>query len=260
MSPTLSISPIVWDVLSRSTLGDNTLVLPPGQLDRKTYEAVNKVLEILGGKWTRSAGAHVFKDSPGMALAEALESGAVTDPVKLFQWYPTPDEVADILIQSSGLGADFTGTILEPSAGDGPIIKAARRRAPLACFDVCEVQDRLLPALAALDARLVHRDFLDFHPAKAAPLYPFILANPPFTKGQGVRHADHMLDLLAPGGTLACILDAGVNYRQDRATNAFIERLGAETTARFQTLPSGAFKSSGTLVSTVILVARRHSA
>jgi hypothetical protein len=35
--------------------------LPPGNLDRKTYEAVNKALTAIGGKWTGGkVKAHVF--------------------------------------------------------------------------------------------------------------------------------------------------------------------------------------------------------
>lgn len=256
-SPNISIPPAALDVLLRSTVENNALTLPDEQLDRPLYEAVNKVLVALGGKWNRAAKAHLFPSDPGMALAEALEAGSVLDATKAFQFYPTPAVVADGLLSLAAFPADFSGTVLEPSAGDGALVRAILRRAPNACVDACELDPRHIPALEALGARWCHGDFLTFTPPSEVR-FPFIIANPPFTRGQAVRHADRMLDLLAPGGTLACILDAGATFRADKATLAFRERLATETRHTITRLESGAFKSSGTLVSTVILIATRH--
>ena len=41
---TFKISDEVRDVLARSTITATTVTLPPGQLERKLYEAVNKAL------------------------------------------------------------------------------------------------------------------------------------------------------------------------------------------------------------------------
>ena len=39
----------------------NVVYLPLGQLDRKTYSAVNKCLEAIGGKWSRKEKGHIFE-------------------------------------------------------------------------------------------------------------------------------------------------------------------------------------------------------
>lgn len=46
------------------------------RLDRKLYEAVNKALAALGGKWKGGkAQAHVFDESPADAISDAIVTG-----------------------------------------------------------------------------------------------------------------------------------------------------------------------------------------
>ena len=71
----MKISDDVANVLANSTVKDNLLFLPAGQLDRKLYLAVNKVLDAIEGKWNRKQKAHVFSDSPEQKLEEILLTG-----------------------------------------------------------------------------------------------------------------------------------------------------------------------------------------
>ena len=61
----------VAEILTASQINGNSLYLPPQQLDRKTYEAVNKAIENLGGKWNKKAKTHVFPFDPAPKIAEA---------------------------------------------------------------------------------------------------------------------------------------------------------------------------------------------
>jgi hypothetical protein len=90
----VKLTPEVTDVLTRSTFGPNSVQLPE-QLDRKAYEAVNKGIVLAGGKWNKSAKAHIFKEDPKEALGIALETGEIIDQKKLRQAYYTPEVVAD---------------------------------------------------------------------------------------------------------------------------------------------------------------------
>ena len=45
----------VADVLGNSQIEGNNLYLPKGQLERKLYVSVNKVLESIHGKWNRKS-------------------------------------------------------------------------------------------------------------------------------------------------------------------------------------------------------------
>lgn len=249
----VKIEPDVMEVLRTSEIEGQALKLP-GQLDRKLYVKVNKVLELLGGSWNRKASAHLFEGDPACVVAEAIEDGAIEDPIKKYQYYPTPLAVAQKLVQLAAIEPHHT--ILEPSAGTGSILAALPKEA--VNIEACEINEAMAAELEA-KGHAVHKcDFLTFKPSRS---YERIVANPPFTRKQDVTHADRMLDLLAPGGRLVTVLSAGATFGSDRKTVAFRERLAAEfPDHRFEKLESGAFRSSGTMVNAVVLVATRPAA
>lgn len=95
---TVTLSPEVAEILGRSTITDTLLVLPPGQLERKLYEKVAKVIQLAGGKWTRAKAGFLFPSDPRAKLGLALKEGAIVDEKKLRQAFYTP-EVATRLIR-----------------------------------------------------------------------------------------------------------------------------------------------------------------
>jgi len=259
-SPTITITKEIEDVLRRSTIRENILYLP-GTLDRKLYVAVDSVLQLLGGKWkSGKVKGHVFEDDPGLRIDEALQAGELVDPVKLYQFYPTPKPLARELVRLANIQSG--NIVLEPGIGNGALAAEVREDCQL-CY--CEIQERLRDNFALFaphpNMHFLCPDFLDYKPGEDAagakwPKFHRIVANPPFTKGQAVRHANHMLNCLLPQGRLACIMDAGVLFRTDKATLAFRKRLETECdNVHFDHLPECAFKDSGTLVRTVTLVA-----
>src|SRR5690349_24405020 len=119
----------VRDILSRSTITATSVTLPPGQLDRKLYEAVNKALAALGGKWNRKQRAHLFTRDPRPALEAALDDG--TMPVhqdKVMSFWRTPADLAGRLVDAVGPAdaVDVPDRVLEPSTGGGVIPKVVR--------------------------------------------------------------------------------------------------------------------------------------
>lgn len=252
-STLITIDPDVYAVLAGASITGNALALT-GQLDRKLYERTNKVLEALGGKWNRKAKAHLFDGDPAVLVAEALEQGGVQDEVKQYQFYPTPEPVVNLMLDYLDLRTmSGKGRVLEPSAGQGAI--AQRLRGWFDSVDVCELNPKMAAALGAQGFRVVATDFLAYEPDFS---YDVIAANPPFTRGQDIDHAAHMLDLLCSGGRLGCILSAGATFRQDKRTTAFHQRLKAECdTYEIYTLPAGSFASSGTMVNAVLLIATK---
>jgi hypothetical protein len=87
----MRITDDVTNVLGNSRIDDNRLYLPTGQLDRKLYLAVNKVLEAIGGKWTRKEKAHLFDKPIQDILDEILLTGQYTDAKQEYQFFETPD-------------------------------------------------------------------------------------------------------------------------------------------------------------------------
>ena len=94
------ITDTVRDVLARSTITATSLTLPE-QLDRKTYDAVNKALSGAGGRWDRKAKAHVFNRDPREVLGLAVETGKATNVRTKLQAFYTPALLADRVIAAA---------------------------------------------------------------------------------------------------------------------------------------------------------------
>lgn len=131
---TVALTPEVADILGRSTITENSLVLPPERLDRKLYTEVNHVIELAGGVWNRRAKAHVFESDPRERLGLAVEKGvaefdtSVAAPhikakakKKDYQAFYTPSELAAHVVELADV-KDYT--VLEPSAGEGALAQA----------------------------------------------------------------------------------------------------------------------------------------
>lgn len=76
--------------------------------------------------------------------------------------------------------------------------------------------------------------------------------DPPFSKQANINHIMHAADFLKPDGRLVAVMSAGIEFRETAKSTffrAFVDELGGQ----FLSLPEGAFKSSGTMVRTVIL-------
>jgi len=82
--------------------------------------------------------------------------------------------------------------------------------------------------------------------------YDRIVMNPPFEKGQDVKHVLHAYSLLKPGGRVVAIMGAGVSFRQDKLYRDFRQTLRA-LGGTMEKLPPGSFKASGTGVNAVVV-------
>jgi hypothetical protein len=162
-------------------------------------------------------------------------------------FFPTPSAVVDLMLEQAHIETGMH--VLEPSAGSGNIADAIRRDHPGAFIDVCEVNLRLRELLELKGHRLIASDFLEFK----AGTYERILMNPPFELLNDCKHVRHAYDLLADRGVLVSIMSPSFEFRNDRKSTEFREWLGT-VKATWETLPDGSFKSSGTGVSTRLLV------
>lgn len=144
-------------------------------------------------------------------------------------------------------------TILEPSAGQGAIIKAINMIVPVIpdCYELMDVNRVVLKQKQDVDIKfnLIGEDFLK-HEGKT---YSKIIANPPFSKNQDIDHIMHMYRCLARGGRLVCIMsESWVNgsIKKQVLFRTWLEKLNAEVID----IEKGAFKSSGTMVSGKIVI------
>lgn len=257
MPRTTTLSEQARDVLARAHIEGSQVHLTAGQLDRQLYQEVNKALVAIGGKWDRAAQAHLFTTDPSDGLAHAVATGVVAPPEhKLSSFWVTPDELAD------RLAAPFAnrfpgGRVLEPSAGDGAIVRALRRANEHLHITALEPHIGRAQAIQGADEVRIEK-FEDWASDGHDDTLEGIVMNPPFTlPGEPLAYIDHLdiaLDHLAEtgGGDLIAIVPAGFEFRDDarvRAMRHRVEDMGGGVTA----LPPQVFATSGTGVSTLLV-------
>jgi hypothetical protein len=235
-------------VLDQCTTDGNILFLPQDQLERSLYQKVNKVLECLGGKWNRSKHGHIFAMDPAELIEEAVLTGEVTDAKKEFQFFETPKDIVKQMIELADLRPE--DRILEPSAGRGAIAFEIIKISPK--VDVVELNPESFKALIGYFQNEVQHDFLSL---KNVIGYNKIIMNPPFSKQQDIDHVLHAWGFLKTGGTLVSIMSEGTFFRQNQKAKDFRKLL--EQVGYSIPLDEGAFKASGTMVRTRIVVMQK---
>lgn len=247
------LSPDVQAALRAATISEDGLTLTlAGQLDRKVYQATAKAIEVLGGKWNRKAGAHLFQVSARDVLARVLDGEALPKKNPL-AYFPTPEELARQVVNAV---ADLNGVrVLEPSAGTGALADVLREYG--AQVDVVELDDTRRAHLQGAGYRVVGTDFLAFTPSEP---YAAIVMNPPFRSEDDaqayIAHIEHAwTHCLAPGGTLVAIAPSGFTFRQDRRAAAFREFV--EQHGEYGLNDERSFTESGTNVQTATVYVRK---
>lgn len=247
MIKAIDIPDYIRNILLSSRVEGNTLHIDL-QLERSTYVELNKILEALGGKWNRKARGHVFDGDPRQKISEALQAGEVVDVKKTFEFFETPQEVANRMIDMVEIPSG--SRILEPSAGHGAIADVARALCPDCTIEVVEILDENRNILKEKGYKLVGKNFLKLKKRKP---YDFILMNPPFSGQKDIDHIRHAWKFLKPGGTLVSVMAPSVRFRSNKKTETFRQWASSQPGFFIEDLPSGSFTGSGTGVGAVIL-------
>lgn len=240
-------------ILKRCSFKDNILYLPQVQLNKKSYATVKQWVEEAGGKWTGGKVQGFTFDFDATRVASVLMQGKRCNLQQEFQFFETPPEIADWLVSLAG---DILPgmSVLEPSAGRGAIIKAIHR----VCTDVAVDYYELMPEnrqfLSTMDN--VRPMGEDFYEEQFSVQYDRIIANPPFSGNQDIRHVKRMYAWLKPGGTVAAITSTHWQMGQEKVCTDFrkwLQEVGAHT----YEIGEGKFKKSGTGVNTIAIVITR---
>lgn len=253
----VTIKPEILKVIQSSKVSGNKLYLPEA-LDRKVYLEVNKILESIGLKWNRSAKCHVSEHDVDELIASILTSGEWVDEKKLNQFYPTPNSVIDRMLSIMHDNREIAYRILEPSAGDGAILKKLSGFFPRADIEYCEISDERMKQCIDLNlprCSPVGENFLHYAPRTE---YDLIVMNPPFSKQQDIDHILHAINnCLRTDGVLISIVPEGTFFRKNKKTVDFWTKIADCYDSDVIELEEGAFKSSGTMVRTRILYVRK---
>lgn len=250
----IKLRPEIAEILQRSTLTGTTLKLPE-QLDRETYQQVNKVIVLAGGKWNRRSSLHVFEYGDMSDLKRAMSTGVAVDKKKLNQAFYTPCAVAERVAAAADIRVGQR--ILEPSAGRGALLTAicvalgGWTNAGSTSFFAVELDPTSAKYLTVAFPMtfVIQGDFLklgDDGAEIAENSFDRIIMNPPFTRGTDGKHIKHALRFLASGGLLVSVVAGG--DRQER----FADLAGSRTWYA-KSLGAGAFKESGTQIETSVL-------
>jgi type I restriction-modification system DNA methylase subunit len=252
------------EVLQQCTVEDTVVKLPTLKLDRKLYQEVAKSLELIGGKWkSGKISGFVFQENPE-ELLKAISQGEKRNLKKEFQFFPTPPAVAERLVELAELKSG--DMILEPSAGQGAIIKAIDRELSV----LQQVNEKynlgvtITNKVYAYELMPVNRVFLkkienceligeDFLTEAGKTLYDKIIANPPFSKNQDIEHVLKMWECLKPGGMIVTIMSKHWQHCNFKKETAFRNWL-TDVNADIHEIEAGAFKESGTIVGSCIVV------
>ena len=212
------------------------------QLDRKQYTSINEVLETIGLKWNRKEKAHIFDgEMLEEAIQDIIESGeceTLKETIKKFQFFPTPREVAEYLVELAELKE--TDTVIEPSAWEWHIAECIKM--PLLTtveldFSKCEI-------LVKKWFTPINCDFLQFK----WEWWDKIIMNPPFSKSQDVKHILHAYNMLEKWWILVSVASSSITTR----SGSLYDELRSLNPEIIQ-LPEWSFKESGTMVNTVII-------
>lgn len=248
----MKISDVVLDILSECRVENGILYLPARQLDRQTYQAVNKALECMGGKWNRKEHGHVFSHGdPAEMLESLILTGEARDTKKDFQFFPTPRPVAEQMCKLADL--DGESTVLEPSCGRGDLADVIYEHGVKQLVGL-ELNPEMGRYLEGKPYRtILGINFLDYALEHyQANHWNRIIMNPPFSKQQDIDHIVPAYCVLKPGGILVSVVSESAFFRSNEKSERFREFLEA-TGALNICLKEDAFKESGTTVRTRLI-------
>ncbi len=263
MKPPYGVNMNKEEVLNQCTVVGNVVKLPIEKIDSKVYAQVKKALTDIGGSWKGGKiFGFVFTNDPTDLLAE-VAGGKKRNIKKEFQFYATPDELADELVEFAEIKDGMT--ILEPSAGQGAVIKAVYRAFPrtmkggndnsIVTVDYCELmednQNILSKEIDGGRTSFIGADFLKLK--NSTKKYDRIIANPPFNKNQDITHIREMYNHLKKGGRLVSIASIHWKLSKNKTETEFKNWL-KKVQATIHDVEKGRFKSSGTGTATCIII------
>lgn len=255
MALTKTISADVLATLNMGSIKDDVYTLPPHRYSRERYLELAEVINNAGGKWNRKAKGFTFKGT-AEAFKRALQSGETVNVQQVTQFFPTPDHIA--LRMAGLLTMKNWMKILEPSAGRGSLLGAINRRAnhsgfSIETFAIEKDSDHVAHLQKEMAAALVFQaDFLQRQLPAPGFFYDAVIMNPPFSKGDDIKHILRAWDFLKVGGQLVALCANGP--KQNKMLKPWAESLGGT----WEVLPAGTFADSGdkgTKIETVLLTA-----
>ena len=239
------------EILQMCSVDGLIVRLPATNLERKQYLEVKKALELIGGKWKAGKTQGFVFDQDPTGLLQAQANGENRNLKKEYQFFATPKDLAKEMADKLAFAFVASDRILEPSAGDGALIKAIwekHGKREIDCFEIMELNRMRLEKLDSVN--IIGEDFLqcDDH----IDYYDYIIANPPFTKNQDIIHIAKMYQCLKPGGSIVALASPSWTFGSQKIQIDFRNWL-LELKASTMEVDEGTFKDSGTTIRTIMI-------
>lgn len=176
----------------------NALCMRGVEGGKAAMDEAGRVLQSIGGVpvghyWQ-------FDYDAGRVIGEILASGCIPDR-KSHQFYPTPERLAKIAVETAEIGD--THMVGELSAGQGGIADHLPKDRTT-CVEISPLHCQILRAKGH---QVIEADFLAWSET-TAQRFDRIVINPPFSEGRWQAHTAAAASLLNPGGRLVAILPA----------------------------------------------------
>ena len=199
-----------------ATADGDLLKLNLGTVPDNVFKEIKKRITGYGGTWKTNKKGFVFKTDRAQEVLDELMLNKAENVFKTHQFFYTTKTAWDRANDLIPIQLYNDDHILEPSCGDGAMVgyiqELIKEEDLLGTkIDVCEIADFNREIVKRKGLNLVGDDFLRYNPG---PIYDVIIANPPFNKGQDIKHVMHMWDLLKDGGNIYTF--TGGNVMEDK--------------------------------------------
>lgn len=253
------------DILENAKIINNKSLELPKMTDRD-YDSIKVILESLGYHWVeRYKCFKLYTD--GNINDYILEVNKIKEKRGIYitedemfkretEFYPTPENIVNKLVNELEVNDGGKYNILEPSAGRGNILeKIIPYASKYTALEKNRLNYNILINKGYKATNLSFEIFVDRLKKrnKDIGLYDRVIMNPPFSCA--LQHIQLGFSLLKPGGILVSIIPENLYYRGDRNSTKlreYIERYNGKVIE----LDSGSFSESGTNVETMIIKLR----
>lgn len=238
--------------IAKCSIAGNTVFLPDikeGMLPN--YGDVRKAFLNAGAEYKRNT--FVFPND-AQPYIDRLMGGESVNIKKEFQFFATPPHLAEEMAAFIMNGFDAEKmTILEPSAGQGALVKAClnfddRNQMIVHAYELMDINRAVLGKIK--DCIVLGDDFLT---ADVPGNFDRIIANPPFNKNQDIDHIRKMYQVCKKGGRIVTIASKHWQISKNKKETDFREWL-EEIGAVIDDIEAGEFSESGTKIATCMII------
>ncbi len=225
----------ILSIIESLIIDDLIIKLPSyqGKMDENIFKELKNKMINIGGVWKTNKQGWLFKIDP-TPLLDQLKSGKDVNIFQDHQFFFTPRAVFDFLIDwpnqdyklelPTKISISNAIKFLEPEAGEGHILDYFKDTFGKIKFPVythcCESMPRNIEILRSKGYEPIHHDFLSLDKHYDG-YFDLIIANPPFSNNQYIKHIMKMYDVTKEGGTIFTVAPNSYTNNDNRVCDDF---------------------------------------